>query len=825
MKKLIFLLLFLLVLLPVMSAGSFGYDISLEREINIIENIVNYTSANVNNSLLWDGNAWSNTRWLNIDGSNANQDINIGIYDFYASNLFLNGNLEGLGIGSFVNTTFLIDGNIANGDATLVILSDINNNACINLTEGSDLGIQICYDGSGVNRGFVVSSMETSYEYFWVERDTGLFYINNNTFVNGNITADSFIGSGAELTNLNVTGLLNVTGDFTGYAINISFLHGATGIGGMDLRGDPWYLGGTDLQIAENLLVDGNVTASYFIGNGSQLTGIDFSPAGSDGEIQFNDGGVFGTDSTFTFNKDTNTMLAIKYTAGNQFSYLQSGVMRIKDFVLNGGISVPSLTSSKTLRIQSNGDMYFTANANSDTHIFIEKDNGNVGINTTTPEATLDIIGNVFSEDSTGFNHNYISYKIDGWDIDEPKRYILIAPWATTNLGFSGNIYGASPASAGAQAIGLYGTLQFARYSNALVTTTTAFSSNININLNTKIGGTTLNSYSFVKADYDGTSYYALELNFSGNGNLDQMYFSGMSNRDLTLQLVHFENISNVIPIPTGQSFSFFDDVTAINMGVKERLYIGTLPIGQDDATDGILKGAWAVGFRKDGANLILAGGQSTGELNNGASIIFQTSDVAVSAYVLQELSTKAILTGDGDFGIGTANPQNKLNVLGDGNFTGDLYYRQAFAFATSNQTYTNQSQWNNITYSEAGEIENMEVVNINETIMALYSGGYDIMYDLIFQDASPTPTAHVAVRVLYNGVEMDNSYKEVDMTRQNAELTIHKFFHMDLNQYDNMTIQWRASDPDVTVQCHGTYTDDAHGCHSATAYIRRIHA
>jgi len=93
----------------------------------------------------------------------------------------------------------------------------------------------------------------------------------DNVIVDGNITADSFIGSGAELTNLNVTGVLNVTGDFTGYEINISYLAGALGIGRIDMRGDPWYLTGTDLQIAESLLVDGNVTADNFFGtwNGS----------------------------------------------------------------------------------------------------------------------------------------------------------------------------------------------------------------------------------------------------------------------------------------------------------------------------------------------------------------------------------------------------------------------------------------------------------------------------------------------------------------------------------------------------------------------------
>jgi len=42
-------------------------------------------SLNVNSSVYWNGNAWSDTRWLNNNGSNANQDINIGIYDFNAT--------------------------------------------------------------------------------------------------------------------------------------------------------------------------------------------------------------------------------------------------------------------------------------------------------------------------------------------------------------------------------------------------------------------------------------------------------------------------------------------------------------------------------------------------------------------------------------------------------------------------------------------------------------------------------------------------------------------------------------------------------------------
>lgn len=41
-----------------------------------------------NNSIYWDGNAWSNTRWLDVDGGNANQEININ-----DENLITTGNI------------------------------------------------------------------------------------------------------------------------------------------------------------------------------------------------------------------------------------------------------------------------------------------------------------------------------------------------------------------------------------------------------------------------------------------------------------------------------------------------------------------------------------------------------------------------------------------------------------------------------------------------------------------------------------------------------------------------------------------------------------
>jgi len=73
MKKLIFFFIFLLVLLPVVSAEEFGYNY-LEGELNVVQ-AINYTLVSVNDSLLWDGNAWDESRWIFTSGDTMTGDL------------------------------------------------------------------------------------------------------------------------------------------------------------------------------------------------------------------------------------------------------------------------------------------------------------------------------------------------------------------------------------------------------------------------------------------------------------------------------------------------------------------------------------------------------------------------------------------------------------------------------------------------------------------------------------------------------------------------------------------------------------------------------
>ena len=85
-KIMLLLLIFSILLISFAYSGDserFGYGITKRIPIN-------YSLVpTVNNSLYWDGNAFDINRWLLIDGSNANQNINIFPYNLTAN--FLKG--------------------------------------------------------------------------------------------------------------------------------------------------------------------------------------------------------------------------------------------------------------------------------------------------------------------------------------------------------------------------------------------------------------------------------------------------------------------------------------------------------------------------------------------------------------------------------------------------------------------------------------------------------------------------------------------------------------------------------------------------------------
>jgi len=235
---------------------------------------VDVTTLTVNNTIYWDGHTFDylNSTYYNqseidsivtgnISGyvpyTGATDDLDLGY-----NNLYIGGS------NSSFNSTLLIDGNLGNTNATLVIRSGNNMYSCINLTEGTGtLGCTICYDGSGSNR-LVFGNSRTGFEYMWIDRDSGIIHFNNDT-----------IFTSITMENLTVTGDVNISG---------------------------------------SLISGENITADYFFGDGSGLTNV----AGTqDNNLNFYMNGSMYTNITYNLTAGDVDEINVQVEAGDKFIF------------------------------------------------------------------------------------------------------------------------------------------------------------------------------------------------------------------------------------------------------------------------------------------------------------------------------------------------------------------------------------------------------------------------------------------------------------------------------------------------------------------------
>tara|TARA_R100000789_G_C3014977_1_gene152230 strand:- start:472 stop:1998 length:1527 start_codon:yes stop_codon:yes gene_type:complete len=175
--------LFLLFILMFSVSAVSALDISDDTNtigVNINPTVsTNYSTVSVNNSLLWAGNAWSASRWLDIDGGNANTDISIGSYDFSTTgNVTAGGflttdwsNVSILGtqvdFTGFASNSYAMLGaysNIANsiiiGDATTTALNGTQKVVMLGLDSESEKGNFVTMLGSNqYNNGSIGSTI------------------------------------------------------------------------------------------------------------------------------------------------------------------------------------------------------------------------------------------------------------------------------------------------------------------------------------------------------------------------------------------------------------------------------------------------------------------------------------------------------------------------------------------------------------------------------------------------------------------------------------------------------------------------------------------
>jgi len=361
-SKLFFFFLFSVFLFSSVSALEIGSsDTTTGVIIEVPDVITNYSTVNVNNSQYWRGLATP--------------------VDILHSSL---GNLLWSVAGHVMDTNLdMNDNNIQEVDkiyfdATSFISSDDNGHIDLhaheidlhgNLSTIWRVRLNADSDGpGGTPYGELVFGAGDTYLYY-----NGTDFIidpdvvgSGCVVVDGNLTADYFFGSGAYLSDLNVSGNVSVGGDLdmSGYTLTTSFLHGL--VGSMDMRGDPWYLSGTDLEVEDN------ITASWFNGqfnwtsvdnwNSFDGSNLDFNESklsakyynatqsnmvagtideGSLTDTQHSDGNY--DEITLNFSEESGSPaldLRVNFTSVEDFS---RGVMRYKTSSINGDYPVRQL--------------------------------------------------------------------------------------------------------------------------------------------------------------------------------------------------------------------------------------------------------------------------------------------------------------------------------------------------------------------------------------------------------------------------------------------------------------------------------------------------
>jgi len=278
---------------------------------------------------------------------------------FTFADVNITGNLDvnqGINLGSVENVS------ITGGTAGQVLSTDGTGN--LSWADGGTGGGQIVtgftgitqdtFTGDGSEINFTLSATPDSRDFVYVNIDgitqqRSAFDVADNvlTFTEAPLTGEiievtTYLAHGLTVAGSNTQVQYNNNGN-TGASPNFTF-NAATGVlQASFLKGDGYQIGNiraaniygevpsshmagtvfmnaqpniTSVGTLTTLTVNGNVTATRFIGDGSGLTGISTGvsgPAGSNTQVQFNDAGTTAGSSALTFNKTTGTLSATKF--------------------------------------------------------------------------------------------------------------------------------------------------------------------------------------------------------------------------------------------------------------------------------------------------------------------------------------------------------------------------------------------------------------------------------------------------------------------------------------------------------------------------------
>jgi hypothetical protein len=182
--------------------------------------------------------------------------------------------------------------------------------------------------------------------------------------------------------------------------------------------GDNLDLSGSNISNVANITSAANVTASYFIGNGSSLTGVTATPVGANTQIQYNNAGAFGANSNFTINTATGVLSATNFS-GNGASLTSITGANVTGQVGNALVSgtvytnaQPNITSVGTLTSLTVSGNLVPTNIVLDSFNETLPASANTGVFSITPDVSL---GTIFRYTANGnFTFNALGNAVAG---------------------------------------------------------------------------------------------------------------------------------------------------------------------------------------------------------------------------------------------------------------------------------------------------------------------------------------------------------------------------------------------------------------------------
>ena len=223
---------------------------------------------------------------------------------------------------------------------------------------------------------------------------------------------------------------------------------------------------------------------------------------------------------------------------------------------------------------------------------------------------------------------------------------------------------------------------------------------------------------------------------------------------------------------------------------------------------------AYGVVAWRSSANSMRIGNECTDPACNG--LILRTN--AADRLTIERL---------GNVGIGTITPAEKLTVIGNASFTrnvtaSNIWNTQLLSLHTDAiQCVQSSGLFQNITFNDTtktkvGSISHNPIGITNATITIGTDGFYDMDYLIQIIDSSASPNSHVLGRITKNDVEINGSLEEYDPTRQNTDGEIQGGIIEPLNAGDQISVQFTSDDTTVCMD-----TDKTFGIHKDTATLK----